>query len=78
MLLKRLSPKIPPPLRKYKHEFELKKIEYEREQEYEKRQFELPRLELDHALELKKLELAGGLDEGHPRIIHSSSFDITN
>ena len=41
------------------------------------REFELRRLELDHALELKKLELAGGTDEGHSSTRHSSSFDIT-
>ena len=47
---------------KYKYELQLKKLEYEREREREReeRQFELRRLELDHALELKKLELAGG------------------
>ena len=49
---------------KYKYEFELTKLEYERAREREERQFELRRLELDHALELKKLEVAGGTDEG--------------
>ncbi len=64
---------------KYKYELQLKKLEYEREREREReeREFELRRLELDHALELKKLELAGGLDEGHPSMRHSLSFDIT-
>jgi len=78
---------------KYKYELTLKKLEYEREREREEkerereerareekereRQFELRRLELDHALELKKLELAGGTDEGHSSTRHSSSFDIT-
>ena len=41
------------------------------------REFELRKLELDHALELKKFELAGGTDEGHSSTRHSSSFDIT-
>ena len=71
---------------KYKYELELRKLEYEREGEREQSgrereggerqsEFELHRLELDHALELKKLELAGRTDEGHPSM-RPSSFDI--
>ena len=41
------------------------------------REFEFRKLELEHSLELKKSELAGGTDEGHPSMRHSSSFDVT-
>ena len=47
----------------------------EREEGEHKSEFELRRLELDHAIELKKLELAGRTDEGHPSM-RPSSFDI--
>ena len=71
---------------KYKYELELRKLEYEREGEREQRggereggerqsKFELHRLEFDHALELKKLELAGRTDEDHPSM-RPSSFDM--
>ena len=71
---------------KYKYELEFRKLEYEREGEREQRggereaeerqsKFELSRLELDHALELKKLELAGRTDEDHPSM-RPSSFDM--
>ena len=69
-----------------KYELVLRKLEYESEGEREQRgrerekgerqsKFELHRLELDHALELKKLKLAGRTDEGHPSM-RPSSFDI--
>ena len=73
-------------LKKLEYEREREREEKEREREerareekerQRQREFELRRLELDHALELKKLELAGGTDEGHSSTRHSSSFDIT-
>ncbi|CAB4016297.1 Hypothetical predicted protein, partial [Paramuricea clavata] len=71
-----------------KLEFEREERERERERERQRdereererekaRELELRRLELEHALELKKLELAGGSVEGHPGTSRSSSFDIT-
>ncbi|CAB4018967.1 Hypothetical predicted protein, partial [Paramuricea clavata] len=50
---------------KYKYELELKKLECEhqregREERERARELELRGLELEHALELKKLVLAGG------------------
>ena len=47
----------------------------EREEGERQSKFELSRLELDHAPELKKLELAGRTDEDHPSM-RPSSFDM--